>query len=68
MPCTEMCEVLVVKGNNAISFKLYNMNLKLMIQKSIIYTLTSLVAITWTMLVFNLLTKGIDANASFGLY
>ena len=25
MPCTEMCEVLVVKGNTATLFKLYNM-------------------------------------------
>lgn len=29
--------------------------------------MTSLVAITWTMLVYHLLTKGIDANASFGI-
>lgn len=68
MPCTEMCEVLVVKGNNALSFKLYNMKIQSFIENTIVYAMTTLVAVTWTMLVFHLLTQGLDANASFGLY
>jgi len=57
-----------IKGNIALLFKLYNMKTKSFIENAIIYAMTTLVAVTWTMLVFHLLTQGLDANASFGLY
>jgi len=44
------------------------MKTKSFIENAIIYAMTTLVAVTWTMLVFHLLTQGLDANASFGLY
>jgi len=37
------------------------------VEKAIMFTLTSLVAITWSMLVFHMVTEGIVAS-SFGIY
>lgn len=44
------------------------MKIQSFIENTIVYAMTTLVAVTWTMLVFHLLTQGLDANASFGLY
>jgi hypothetical protein len=37
------------------------------VEKAIMFSLTSLVAVTWTMLVFHMVTEGIVAS-SFGIY
>ena len=37
------------------------------VEKAIVYSLTSLVAVSWTMLVVHMITHGIVAN-SFGIY
>jgi len=37
------------------------------VEKAIMFSLTSLVAVTWAMLVFHMVTEGIVAS-SFGIY